>query len=156
MSVRQLPVYMRVFSPSLKTLIKGCGALLLPVICASAVSASPVNRRGAAGPICDPQTPTHRKLPRHPKSFGGPLANRPSASRLVVTDLTARMQRGMRADLASDEEVIQNDAPIDQADGDTRRIPSLSSLGLLVGLADVRPLSQISSPRSPRGPPFAA
>jgi hypothetical protein len=74
----------------------------------------------------------------------------------VLTDLTARMQRGMHADLASDEEIIQTDAPIDQADGDDRRIPSLSSLGLLVRLADVRPDSQISSPRSPRGPPIAA
>ena len=39
--------------------------------------------RGAAGPICDPQTPGLRKLPRHPKTFGGPLKQ---AARLQFTD----------------------------------------------------------------------
>jgi hypothetical protein len=147
---------MRVFSVNLKTLIKACGVLLLPLLCASAVSAAPVTRRGAAGPICDPQTPTHRKLPRHPRSFGGPLADRGLSSRILLTDLGARLQRRGRADLASDEEVIQNDAPIAQIDGDDRPVPALHLLGLLVGPASVRPDSQTSSPRSPRGPPPAA
>jgi hypothetical protein len=141
---------------NVRTLIKACGAALLPLLFASAVSAAPAPRRGAAGPLCDPQTPAARKLARHPKSFGGPLADRSSASKLLLTDLTARMQRGMRADLASDEEIIQNDAPVAQADGDDRPVPALRPLGVLVGSHNVRPDSQASSPRSPRGPPFSA
>ena len=60
------------------------------------------------------------------------------------------------ADLASDEEIIQNDAPIAQIDGDDRPVPALRPLGILVNPKDVRPDSQASSPRSPRGPPVSA
>jgi hypothetical protein len=147
---------MRFISLNVRTLIKGGGVLLLPLLFASIVDAAPAPRPAAAGPLCDPQTPAHRKLPRHPKTFGGPLADRSSWSRLVLTDLTARMQRGMRADLASDEEIIQNDAPMAQIDGDDRPVPALRPLGILVNSKDVRPDSQASSPRSPRGPPVSA
>jgi hypothetical protein len=143
-------------SLNVRTLIKSCGVMLLPLVFASIVDAAPAPRRGVAGPLCDPQTPAARKLPRHPKSYGGPLADRSSATRVLLTDLGARMQRGMRADLASDEEIIQNDAPIAQADGDDRPVPALRPLGVLVGSHNVRPDSQASSPRSPRGPPFTA
>ena len=147
---------MRFISLNVRRLVKGCGAVLLPLLCASIVDAAPAPRRGAAGPLCDPQTPAHRKLPRHPKSFGGPLAERSSSSRVVLTDLTARIQRGTRADLASDEEIIQSDAPLAQIDGDDRPVLALRPLGILVGSKDVRPDSQASSPQSPRGPPFPA
>jgi hypothetical protein len=144
---------MRGMSLNVRTLMKTCGAALLPLVCASIVYAAPAPRR-AAGPICDPQTPAaSRKLPRHPKSYGGPLADRLS-SRMLLTDLRARMVRGMRADLTSDEAVIQNDAPVAQMDGDDRPIPALRPLGLLIGPRDVRPDSEATSPRSPRGPPL--
>ena len=146
---------MRGMSLNVRTLLKTCGAALLPLVCASIVYAAPAPRR-AAGPICDPQTPAYRKLPRHPKSFGGPLRDRPSATRVVVTDLHARMLRGSRANLASGEAVILNDAPVAHLHGDNRRVPALRALGLLVGFNTVRPDSEATSPRSPRGPPLAA
>jgi hypothetical protein len=75
---------------------------------------------------------------------------------MLVTDLHARMLRGSRANLASGEAVILNDAPAEQMDGDDRPVPALHVLGLLVGANAVRPDSEATSPRSPRGPPFAA
>jgi hypothetical protein len=138
-----------------RTLVKSCGALLLPLLLVSTVDAAPA-RRGAAGPICDPQTPAYRKLPRHPKSFGGPLRDQSSAIRVVVPDLNARMLRGSRANLASGDAIILNDAPVARIDSDDRRVPALRVLGLLVGSNAVRPDNEATSPRSPRGPPIAA
>ena len=146
---------MRCISPNLRMLTRISGFALLGLFCASMASAAPAPGRGAAGPLCDPQTPTHRKLPRHPKSFGGPLADR-SDSRGVVKDLTARLQRGLRANLASDVVAIQNDAPATQIDADDGPIPALRPLGLLIGSLDLRLHTRAFSPRSPRGPPFPA
>ena len=147
---------MRFISLNLRMSIRVGGIALVGLLCASMANAAPVPRRGAAGPICDPQTPTHRKLPRHPKSFGGPLADRSDSSRGVVTDLAARLQRGLRTNLASDDVAIQNDAPATQIDPDDRPIPSLRPLGLLIGSLDLRLETRAFSPRSPRGPPYPA
>jgi len=131
------------------------GVALLALFCASMADAAPALARGAAGPLCDPQTPTYRKLPRHPKSFGGPLADR-SDSRGVVKDLTARLQRGSRAKLPSDDVAIQNDAPATQIDSDDGSVPALRPLGQLIASLDLRLQTRAFSPRSPRGPPFPA
>jgi hypothetical protein len=138
-------------SLNVRTIMRTSGALALWLLCASLADAAPV-QRGAAGPLCDPQTPAHRKLPRHPKSFGGPLRE----SRGVVTDMTARLQRGRRANLLGDDDAIQNDAPAAQIDIDERATPALPCLGVLLGSADGRADTLPLSPRSPRGPPVTA
>ncbi len=147
---------MGLISLNVRTLTRVCGAALLPLLCASIVSAAPTPRHGAARSVCDPQTPTHRKLARHPRSFGGPLAVRSQSSRLALIDLTARLRRGMRANLASDDEAIQNDAPAARLEVDERATPPLRALGVLIGSAGGRPDTPAFSPRSPRGPPTAA
>src|SRR5207344_2970530 len=78
--------YMRFTSSLLRTLTLTSIALL------SLVSVSPADaapRRGASGPICDPQAPVTRKLPRHPKSFGGPLKQPSSHALAGLQDLSA-------------------------------------------------------------------
>jgi hypothetical protein len=147
---------MRFVSLNLRMLMRASGIALLGLLCASMANAAPAPARGVAGPICDPQTPTHRKLPRHPKSFGGPLADRSDSSRGVVKDLSARLQRGLRTNLAGDDVAIQNDAPATQIDADDGPIPALRPLGLLIGSLDLRLETRAFSPRSPRGPPFPA
>lgn len=149
---------MALISLNVRTLTRVCGAALLPLLCASIASAAPAPGRGAVGSVCDPQTPTptHRKLARHPRSFGGPLAVRSPSSRLALVDLTARLRRGMRTNLASDDEAIQNDAPAARLDTDERATPTLPALGVLIGSAGGRPDTPAFSPRSPRGPPAAA
>jgi len=118
--------------------------------------AAPTPLRGAAGPICNPQTTTLRKLARQPKSFGGPL-KRPSTRALVgLTDLSPRLLRGSRTTFDSDDAAIQNDAPPARNDDDDRLVPSLRPLGLLAGSVDPRPRSHSFSPKSPRGPPLPA
>jgi hypothetical protein len=146
---------MRFISLKLQFWSRVSGLALLAIFCASMADAAPALARGAAGPLCDPQTPTYRKLPRHPKSFGGPLADR-SDSRGVVKDLTARLQRGSRAKLPSDDVAIQNDAPATQIDADDGSVPALRPLGQLIGSLDLRLQTRAFSPRSPRGPPFPA
>jgi hypothetical protein len=147
---------MGLMSPNVRTLTRVCGATLLSLLCASIGSAAPIHRRGAVRSVCDPQTPAHRKLARHPRSFGGPLAVRSQSSRLTLMDLTARLRRGMRANLASDPEAIQNDAPAARLEADERATPPLRALGVLIGSAGGRPDTPAFSPRSPRGPPTSA
>src|SRR5262245_54983230 len=126
---------------------------LVSVLPASAATGRPA----AAGPICDPQTTTLRKLSRLPRSFGGPLKQaRPRQLQFGLTDPTARLLRGTHTDFSGQQAAIQNDAPaarIDQHDG---ALPSLRPLELLVRAVDARPRSLACSPRKPRGPPLAA
>jgi len=127
--------------------------VLLSLLSVSLADAAP--RRGSSGPICDPQTPVARKLPRHPKSFGGPL-KRPSSHALAgLQDITARMLRGTHAYLGTDQAAIQNDAPVTGTDADDCLIPSLRPLEIVASL-NVQPRSRAFSPRSPRGPPPSA
>lgn len=147
---------MRFFLPTPRSLMTGSCAVLLSLLCASMSDAAPASGRGAAGPLCDPQTPTYRKLPRHPKSFGGPLAMPAPSSRGVVTDMTARVRRGTRANLAANNEAIQNDTPVAPVGADDRLVPVLRPLGVLVGILHPLPRTHAFSPRSPRGPPASA
>jgi len=129
------------------------GIALLSLASVSLADAAP--RRGSSGPICDPQAPVARKLPRHPKSFGGPL-RLPSRHALAgLQDITARMLRGTRAFLGDNVAAIQNDAPVAGSDADDRLIPSLRPLEIVASL-DIQPRSRAFSPRSPRGPPLSA
>jgi len=127
--------------------------VLLSLLSVSLADAAP--RRSTSGPICDPQTPVARKLPRHPKSFGGPL-KRPSSHALAgLQDITARMLRGTRAYLGTDQAAIQNDTPVTGTDADDCLVPSLRPLEI-IGSLNLQPRSRAFSPRSPRGPPLSA
>lgn len=129
------------------------GVALLSLLSVSSADAAP--RRGTSGPICDPQAPVARKLPRHPRSFGGPL-KLPSRHALAgLQDITARMLRGTRAYLGDDPAVIQNDTSVTGPDAGDHLIPSLLPLETIASL-DVQPRSRTFSPRSPRGPPLSA
>lgn len=126
---------------------------LLSLLTVSLADAAP--RRAASGPLCDPQTPVARKLPRHPRSFGGPL-KRPSSHALAgLQDLAARVRRGTRAFLGENAAVIQNDTPVSETDASDCLIPSLRPLEI-IGALVVHPHSRAFSPRSPRGPPLPA
>jgi hypothetical protein len=125
---------------------------LLSLVSARPADAAP---RRASGPICDPQTPVARKLPRHPKSFGGPLKLPSSHALAGLQDITARVRRGIHAFLGDNAAAIQNDAPIAGVEADDSLLPSLRPLEIVRSL-DLQPRSRAFSPRSPRGPPPTA
>ena len=104
--------------------------------------------------MCDAHAKTGRRLIRHSKSFGGPLAKVQRGP--IRTDLTARLHRHERATLDDDDAAIQNDTPAAHLDADERPVFGLRPLGGLVGSLDFRPRTRAFSPRSPRGPPTAA
>lgn len=144
---------MRLPSSPLHALTLAGGIALLSLASVSLAGAAP--RRGTSGPLCDPQTPVARKLPRHPKSFGGPL-KRPSSHALAgLQDISARIRRGTHTVLGENAAVIQNDSSAAIADADDCLVPSLLLLEI-IGSPDVQPRSRAFSPRSPRGPPLPA
>jgi hypothetical protein len=130
------------------------GLLLLWLASIVPASAAPA-RFAAAGPTCDPQTLTLRKLARLPRSFGGPLRPPRPIHLVGLTDPSARRQRRSRSNLDREQAVIQNDAPAARIDDDPRELPSLRPLELLTRAIDVRPRSPPRSPAAPRGPPLA-
>jgi hypothetical protein len=133
-----------------------CSVMLLWLLAAAVADAAPTLRRSVAGPVCDAQTQTLKKQRRLPRSFGGPLKAAKRRAVTVSTDWTARLGRARRVHLPGDSAIIQNDAPPARVDNVDRLVPSLRSLGVFSGAIDMRPLSRTFSPRSPRGPPFAA
>ena len=126
---------------------------LLSLVSVSLADAAP--RRGASGPICDPQTPVARKLPRHAKSFGGPLKRPSSHAMAGLQDIAARMRRGTRAFLGDEVAAIQNDTPAAGTGAGDCLAPTLRPLEIILSL-DLQPRSRAFSPRSPRGPPLSA
>jgi hypothetical protein len=137
----------------LRALTMAGSIALLSLLSISPADAAP--RRGTSGPICDPQTPAARKLPRHPRSFGGPLKQPSSHALAGLQDITALMRRGTRAYLGDGVALIQNDTPAAGIDTGDCLIPSLLPLEVVVSL-DLQPRSRTFSPRSPRGPPLSA
>ena len=147
---------MRFVSSPVRTLTAACSVVLLWLLSVCVADAAPTPRHRNAGPICDPQATTLPKLPRHPKSFGGPLRTLSYRALLGLIDTASQMRRGTHADLDGDEAAIQNDAPAAHVDAEDCPIPELHSLGVLIGSLDLRLYSHTFSPRSPRGPPFPA
>jgi hypothetical protein len=144
---------MRLTSSSLRALMIAGGISMLSLLSVSVADAAP--RRGTSGPLCDPQTPVARKLPRHPRSFGGPLKLPSSHALAGLQDVTARIRRGVRAYLGDEVAAIQNDTTATGTDADDCLIPALLPLEIVTSL-DVRAPSRAFSPRSPRGPPNLA
>lgn len=112
---------------------------------------------GRAGPVCDPQTTTLRKLARVPRSYGGPVKHAAlPLLRFGLSDPTARMVRGSHITFDRDQAAIQNDAPAARIDEGGSALPSLRPLERIARAVDARPRSPACSPRAPRGPPAAA
>jgi hypothetical protein len=147
---------MRFLSSPVRTLMAAGSVVLLWLVSVVPVSAAPTGRFAAAGPVCDSQTVTLRKLGRFPKSFGGPLKQARPLHLFGLTDPTARLVRGTHTTFDSDPAVIQNDAPAARIEEDGHAVPSLRPLELLARAVDRRPHSPACSPRAPRGPPLAA
>ena len=129
------------------------GSVLLFLASVNPADAAP--RRGTSGPICDPQAPVTRKLPRQPRSYGGPLKPRSRHALAGLQDVTPRLLRGSHAYLGPEVAAIQNDSSATGTDADDRLIPSLRPLEI-IGSLNVQPRSRAFSPRSPRGPPLSA
>jgi len=147
---------MRFISSPLRTLTVACSVVLFSPLSVCVAEAAPTPRRQHAGPICDPQTPALRKLPRHPKSFGGPLRTLSHRALAGLIDTASQMRRGTHADLDGHDAAIQTDAPAAHVDAEDCPIPSLHPLGGLIGSLDLRLHTRTFSPRSPRGPPYPA
>ena len=105
---------------------------------------------------CDEHSATLKKLIRHAKAFGGPLARPPQRALFGLSDITARLQRAARANTDDEHAAIQNDAPAANIIADVHATPTLQPLGLLVGPLDWHPRTRTFSPKSPRGPPLTA
>jgi hypothetical protein len=143
-------------SSPVRTLTVACSVVLLWLLSICVADAAPKPRHRTAGPICDPQTTTIRKLPRNPKSYGGPVRTLSHRALAGLIDTASQMQRGTHADLDGDDAAIQNDAPAAHVDAEDSPIPALRPLGVLIGSLDLRLHTRTFSPRSPRGPPFPA
>ena len=140
----------------LRFLMKAGSTLVLWLLFASVGYAAPGPERGvAAGRACSPHATKVRKLLRHPKSFGGPVAKPSKRALAGLSDTTARLKRGSHANLSEDDEAIQSDAAAVRIDGGDRAVPALRPLGLLHGPVVLLPPLPSSSPRSPRGPPIS-
>jgi hypothetical protein len=137
-------------------LMKASSVVLLWLLSVSFAQAASTQGQRASGAPCDEHSTTIRKLIRHTKSFGGPLARRPQRALFGLSDVTARFQRGTRANMDDDDAAIQNDAPAASIDAELRAVPSLQPLGLLDGSFDRLPHTRTFSPKSPRGPPLPA
>lgn len=148
-----LPGYMRFTSSSIRALTVASGVMLLSLLSASVADAAP--RRGTSGPICDPQAPVARKLPRHPRSFGGPLKLPSNHVLAGLQDITTRVRRGTHTYLGDSVAAIQNDSQATGTDAGDCLVPSLLPLEIVTPL-DVHARSRAFSPRSPRGPPLSA
>jgi len=148
---------MRLVATSIvRTPMKAVMLAVLWLLTASAASAAPGPSAGRAGQHCGGQSTALRKLLRHPKSYGGPLAHSTHTSRLGLRfDLTARLRRAKRTSTGNEAAAIQNDAPAARVNGEDRSLPALRSLGFLIGPVDSHPRTRAFSPRSPRGPPAA-
>jgi hypothetical protein len=148
--------FMRRILPKRRLLVATGSVVVLALLSASVGYAAPAPRRVAPRHACGPNATSPRKLLPRVKSFGGPV-KRPSARASIgLTEPTASLKRCCRANLADEDDPIQNDAPAAYADPDERVRPDLRSAGAL-HRPDHRLLRpRAFSPRSPRGPPVAA
>lgn len=151
-SPRNYRLFMVFLTPNLRTWVKASSLVSICLLWASSASAAP-GPRGSARPVCDAQAAPVRRLPRHPRSFGGPV--RPVSQLLSLGELTAHVSRAPR-NLVDENQAIQNDAPAARVDAGDRPVPALRVVGRLALSIDPRPRTHACSPKSPRGPPVSA
>ncbi len=123
---------------------------------AEAAHAHAPRRTVAAHRACSAQKTTLRQFKRTPHSFGGPIAQPSQRVLIGLTDPMTRIARATETDDDDDSADIQNDAPAVRIDVDSRGVPVLRPLGLLIRAAASRPRPSAHSPKSPRGPPLPA
>ena len=145
---------MHYLSPKLRAVVRASSLVTVCLLWASAASAAPgpYAPKSNSKTVCDPVA--SRRLPRHPRSFGGPL--RQPKQLLTFDELTAHVARTPQGDLGNQNQAIQNDAPAARMDAGDRPLPTLCIVGLLVGSIDPHPRTHACSPKSPRGPPLHA
>jgi hypothetical protein len=143
---------MRFPSSPVRILMKGGGLALIWLLVPSLASAAPTPRR-VSGRVCEPHAVRLRKLPRAPKSYGGPVVQPSTSAEAGLSDVVVRLQRFIPASVNDDDEAIQNDAPAAWIDAAERLSPALGRLGVLARACVRHPNTQAFSPRSPRGPP---
>jgi hypothetical protein len=141
------------FDSSVRIAVKAASVALLWLLSASISEGAPHPRRVNREPVCDAQTPTVRKLPRHPKSVGGPVARTRRTRAGLSFDLTARLHRPARVHVHDDRDAIQNDGAATGVEFDDRSTLGLRPLGRVIGSVDRHLPAFAFSPRSPRGPP---
>jgi len=151
-SPRNYRSFMLFLSPNLRTCVKASSLVSICLLWAPTASAAP-GPRGSAKTVCDAQPAPVRRLPRHPRSFGGPV--RPASQLLSLDELTAHVSRAPR-NLVDENQAIQNDAPAARVNADDRPVPALRVVGRLARPIDPRPRTHACSPKSPRGPPVSA
>src|SRR4030095_14327039 len=139
-----------------RLLVRASCVVLLWLLSVSLAHAASTQGHRATAAKCDEHSAALKKLIRHARAFGGPLA-RPTQRALVrLADITARVQRAARANTDDEHAAIQNDAPAANINADVRATPTLQPLGLLVGPLDWHLRTRTFSPKSPRGPPLTA
>jgi hypothetical protein len=140
----------------MRLLTRTAGIAILWLLTCSSVTYAAPGGQGRSRLVCETNSQSLRKLLRHPKSYGGPLATKPKRTRLGLRfDLTDHLRRAKHTITGNDAAAIQNDAPAARVDADDQSLPSLQSLGFLTGPVDSHPRTRDFSPRSPRGPPAA-
>lgn len=151
----QIQRVMSVISSPPRMLMRASCVVLFWLLSVSFAQAAAQGHRATTAK-CDEHSTTLKKLIRHARSFGGPLARPPQRALFGLSDITARLQRSARANPDDEHAAIQNDAPAANIDADVRATPTLQPLGLLVGPFDSHPRTRAFSPKSPRGPPLTA
>ena len=134
--------------------MKAAGLLVVWLLSSSFGFAAPAPATARAGRACDAaHVTTVRKLVRHVRSFGGPVAPVSKRALAGLSDLTTLLKRGALPQLDDDDEAIQNDAPAARIDDDESRVPLLLALGVVDKSGDRAPCAGADTPRAPRGPP---
>jgi hypothetical protein len=146
------------FRVLLRTLTTTLAVGLLWLAAASPADAAPGPNRSRDNAFCETQpTAALKRLLRRTKSYGGPLANKPSLSRLGLRlDLTPHFRRVKRTVGSDHDAAIQNDAPAARVSAHDLTLAGLQPIGFLVGHVDSHPRTRAFSPRSPRGPPITS
>jgi hypothetical protein len=146
------------FRVLVRTLTTTLGAGLLWLAVASPADAATGSNRSGDNTLCEAQpTAALKRLLRRTKSYGGPLAKRPSLSRLGLRlDVTPHLRRVKRTIGNDYDAAIQNDAPAARVSAHDLTLAALRPIGFFVGHVDSHPRTRAFSPRSPRGPPASS
>jgi len=145
---------MRLDLLSFRFLMKAGSVVALWLLSVSTGYAAPGSARNIVGRACSPKAAPVRKLIRHSKAAGGPVALPSKRAMAGLSDIAAHLRRGTGAAFSDDDEAIQSDASAARIDADDRAVPALRSLGVLHKSIVPLPRLHTFSPRSPRGPPI--
>jgi len=146
---------MRSSSSTWRTLIKAASLALLWLLCASMAGAAPAHHRRTKSRVCDPHS-RHILRSLTGRRAVGPVSEPSTRARAGLTDPVRRLHRAQRPLFEDEVAAITNDAPVAEIDSDPSVVPAFDSVGVLSRPACRLPVSNVFSPRSPRGPPYSA